>query len=109
KTNATEAETARIKTRLEKTENVKSIQYISKEEAYKQQSKLDPEAFKALGSNPLPSSFRVTPENPDRIPVILDALAPADASGARVPVDPKINKVKNARETPKLLSVMNAV
>lgn len=109
KTNATEAETARIKARIEKTENVKEIQYISKEEAYKQQSKIDPEAFKALGSNPLPSSFRVTPEDPDKIPVIMDALAPADASGTRVAVDPKINKVKNARETPKLLSVMNAV
>ena len=109
---ATKADIARIKTRLEKTENVKSLQFITKEEARKQQVKGDPEkaeAYKVLGSNPLPDAFRVTPENPDAIPALMTALAPVNAAGDAAPVDPKIDKVVNAEETPKLLSVMNAV
>ncbi len=100
KNDATAKDTARIRERLEATTNVKSVQFISKAAALKEQRKLDPEAFKVLGdTNPLPDTFRVTPKDPDKIPEIMAALAPTNATGAQAPVDPKIDEVKNARET----------
>ena len=110
KNDATGKDAARIRARLEGTTNVKSVKFIPKADALKEQRKLDPDAFKVLGdSNPLPDAFRVTPKDPDKIPAILAALAPTNASGVQAPVDPKIDEVKNARETPKLLGVMNAI
>lgn len=107
---ATSKDAARIRARLEGTTNVKKVEFIAKATALKEQRKLDPEAFKVLGdSNPLPDAFRVTPQDPDKIPAILAALAPTNAAGEAAPVDPKIDEVKNARETPKLLGVMNAI
>lgn len=110
KNDATKADAERIRERLEGTTNVKSVQFISKTQALKEQRKIDPEAFKVLGdSNPLPDAFRITPKDPDKIPAILAALAPTNAAGEAAVVDPKIDEVKNARETPKLLGVMNAI
>lgn len=110
KNDATNKDVTRIRALLEGTPNVKSVEFISKETALKEQRKLDPEAFKVLGdSNPLPDAFRITPKDPDKIPEILDALAPTNAAGVAAPTDPKIDEVKNARETPKLLGVMNAI
>ena len=71
KNDATSKDAARIRERLESTTNVKTVQYIPKAEALKEQKKLDPEAFKVLGSsNPLPDAFRVTPKDPDKIPQV---------------------------------------
>jgi cell division transport system permease protein len=110
KNDATTKDAARVRARLESTDNVKGVAFISKSEALKEQKKLDPEAFKVLGkSNPLPDAFRITPKDPDKIPAILAALAPTNSAGVQAPVDPKIDEVKNARETPKLLGVMNAI
>jgi len=110
KNDATAKDAARVRARLESTTNVKSVKFIPKADALKEQRKLDPEAFKVLGtSNPLPDAFRITPNDPDKIPEIMAALAPTNSSGTQAPVDPKIDEVKNARETPKLLGVMNAI
>ncbi len=110
KNDATNKDVQRIRELLERTPNVEKVQFISKEAALKEQRKLDPEAFKVLGdSNPLPDAFRITPKDPDKIPEILAALAPTNAAGVAAPTDPKIDEVKNARETPKLLGVMNAI
>jgi cell division transport system permease protein len=110
KNDATNKDVDRIAAFLKGTDNVKSVEFVSKERALKEQRKIDPEAFKVLGdSNPLPDAFRITPQDPDKIPEILAALAPTNGAGLAVPVDPKIDEVKNARETPKLLGVMNAI
>ncbi|MBO9531555.1 MAG: permease-like cell division protein FtsX [Solirubrobacteraceae bacterium] len=110
KNDATKTDVARVGKTLEGAPNVKSVQFISKGQALKEQKKVDPEAFKVLGdSNPLPDAFRITPKDPDEIPAIMAALAPTNSAGAQAPIDPKIDEVKNARETPKLLGVMNAI
>lgn len=106
---ATSKDAERINALLEKTGNVKSIEYVSKEAAIKEQRKLNPDAYALLGSNPLPDTFRITPNDPDEIPALIEALAPVNAAGVAAPVDPKIDEVKNAKETPKLLGVMNAI
>jgi cell division transport system permease protein len=109
KTTATAADLARVRAAIEKTPNVKSVDLVTKAQALKQQKKIDPEAFEILGSNPLPDTFRVYPKDADGIPAIIAALAPTNAAGVAAPVDPKIDEVKNAKETPKVLGVMNAI
>ena len=39
-------------------------QFVSKQQAYAQQSKADPQAYALLSSNPLPDTFHVIPDNP---------------------------------------------
>ena len=47
---------------------MKSVEFISKAEALERAQEKNPEAFEEgaelLGANPLPASFRVTPEDP---------------------------------------------
>jgi cell division transport system permease protein len=49
------------------TPGVGRVQFISKEQAYAEEKKRNPEAYALLGSNPLPDTFRVTPAKPDDI------------------------------------------
>src|SRR4029079_11008708 len=71
KDSATTTEQADLRRAIEDTANVKSVEYISKQEALRTAKEKNPEAFKAgaelLGSNPLPASFRVKPEDPDKL------------------------------------------
>jgi len=90
--------------------DVESVQYVSKEEAYKRESKRNPEAYELLGSNPLPDSFRITPKNPDDIDAIRNALAPTTPAGGRTVIDPAIDEVKNRKEeTDKILTATSVV
>jgi cell division transport system permease protein len=105
------ADVARVKTLLEGTEHVKSVEYVSKEQAYAEQKKRNPEAYKLLGSNPLPDTFRITPDDPDNIASVRDALAPlAPSGGDRAPVDKSIDEVRNREDdTNKILTATRVV
>jgi cell division transport system permease protein len=61
--NADETTIANIKTSIEKTPNVKSVQFISKDDALKtlESSTHQPEVLSALENNPLPDAFIVEP------------------------------------------------
>jgi cell division transport system permease protein len=111
KTSATQADIDRVRGLLTgKTDHVKSVEFVSKEKAYSQERKRNPEAYSLLGSNPLPDTFRVTPDDPDNVNKVLDALAPLNASGTRVPVDPAIDVVKNRKdETKKILTATRVI
>jgi cell division transport system permease protein len=86
----------------EDTPYVGRVQYVSKEEAYAAEKRRNPEAYQLLGSNPLPDTFRVTPDEPDNVGALRDALAGAG--------DPAIAEVKNRREdTDKILSATRVV
>ncbi len=78
KDSSTQVEQAELKQELLATENVKSVEFISKGEALAQAQEKNPQAFRAgaelLGSNPLPASFRVTPDDPDRLDEIVSRL-----------------------------------
>ncbi len=78
KDSATQVEQAELKQALETTSNVKSVEFISKGEALARAQEKNPRAFREgaelLGSNPLPASFRVTPEDPDRLDDIVSRL-----------------------------------
>jgi cell division transport system permease protein len=109
KTNATQADDARVRQELLNVPHVKSVQFVSKATAYAQQSKIDPAAYKLLGSNPLPDTFHVVPDNPANVLAVHNSLAPTAGSGTGT-LDQSIQSVSNKRnDTKKILEVTNLV
>jgi cell division transport system permease protein len=106
KTDATPADVARVQSRLAReTPHVKKVEYVSKTQAYARERKRNPEAYQLLGSNPLPDTFRITPDQASNIGALKSALE----SGGK-PIDPAIDTVRNRRdETNKILSATRVV
>jgi cell division transport system permease protein len=110
KTDATKADIARVQHVLQGTPHVKRVQFVSKQQAYQEQKKRNPEAYQLLGSNPLPDTFRITPDRPDNITAVRNALAPLAPSGGRAPIDKSIDEVRNREEdTQKILTATRVV
>ena len=111
KTGADDQDVARVRNLLEtQVPYVGRVQYLSKEQVYRDERKRNPEAYDLLGANPLPDTFRVTPDRPDNIGKLRNALAPVSVSGGRTPVDAAIDDVRNREEdTNKILSVTRVV
>jgi cell division transport system permease protein len=103
---ATQREISELKSAITATTNVKAVDFISKGEALQKAKEKNPRAFREgaelLGSNPLPASFRVTPEDPDKLGVIVDRLEAADLAA--------IDEVRNREEdTKEILSATGLV
>jgi cell division transport system permease protein len=110
KNGAKQKDIDRVQRLIQQQPTVKSVQFVSKAQAYAEEKKRNPEAYQLLGSNPLPDTFRVTPTKPDDITKLRDALAPQSPSGGRTVVDPAIDEVRNREEdTNKILSVTRVV
>jgi cell division transport system permease protein len=93
-----------------KAPGVKSVQFVSKEQAYKEERARNKQAYDLLGANPLPDLFRITPVKPEDIGKIRNALAPPAPAGGRSTIDPAIDEVRNREDdTNKILSVTQAV
>ncbi len=106
KTNANAAAEARVRHELLALPHVKQVQFLSKQQAYAQQSQIDPQAYALLGSNPLPDTFHVIPDNPGNVLLIHSELTP---SGGQM-IDPAIQSVSNKKDdTRKILEVTNLV
>jgi cell division transport system permease protein len=108
KESATTAERTELRAALEHTSNVKEVEYISKAAALAHAKAETPRVFKGaelLGSNPLPASFRVTPDDPDKLQAIVDRLAPAGK-----PQLAAIDEVRDRKEdTDRILSATGLV
>ncbi len=109
KDSATQLEQAELRKAIEDTANVESVEFISKGEALARAQEKNPKAFEAgaelLGSNPLPASFRVHPEDPDRLDEIVTRL---NAGGE--PQLAAIDEVRDREEdTDKILSATGLV
>jgi cell division transport system permease protein len=105
KTSATAAEETRVKKEILRLPHVKNVQFESKQQAYAQQQQLDPAAYQLLGSNPLPDTFHVYPDNPSNVLAIHSELTP----GGGV-LDPAIQTVSNKKGyTKKALELTSAV
>ncbi|MEA2333226.1 MAG: cell division transport system permease protein [Thermoleophilaceae bacterium] len=79
KESATNADRTEVQRSLEGTPGVKSVEFVSKDQALRELGrKVDDtsEKIELLGSNPLPSLFRVTPEDPDELKAIVAQVAP---------------------------------
>jgi cell division transport system permease protein len=111
KTDAKPEDIQRVRALLaDKTPHVKRVEFISKAQAYREARRTNPEAYALLGSNPLPDTFRVTPDDPDNINLIRNSLAPETPTGGRTVIDPAIDEVKNKKdETTKILSATRVV
>jgi len=110
KTDARPADDERVRALLGRTDHVRKVEFVSKQQAYEHERKRNPEAYALLGSNPLPDTFRVTPDRPENIGRIRNALSPDTPSGGRTVVDPAIDEVKNRKdETDKILSATRVV
>jgi cell division transport system permease protein len=109
KDSATQLEQAELRNAIENTSNVKSVEFISKGEALERAQEKNPKAFEEgaelLGSNPLPASFRVHPEDPDRLDEIVTRLT---AGG-----EPQLSAIDEVRDreedTDKILSATGLV
>jgi cell division transport system permease protein len=108
KTNATAADSTRVRQELLNVPHVKSVQFVSKATAYAQQSKIDPAAYKLLGTNPLPDTFHVIPDNPGNVLAVRNSLS--GGGGGTGTIDQAIQSVSNKRnDTKKILEVTNLV
>jgi cell division transport system permease protein len=112
KTNATAKDNERVRKIIEtQVPHVGKVQFVSKKQALASEREAGRgDYYDLLGSNPLPDTFRITPDNPDNIGALRDALAPASPSGGRSVVDASIDEVRNREEdTAKILSVTRVV
>jgi len=106
KTDAKPADVARVRRLLQTTPHVGHVTYVSKAQAYAQQRREHPALYQLLGSNPLPDTFRVSPDRPDDALALKQAIQPDGAP----PRDPAIDVVKNRRDdTRKILTVTRVV
>jgi cell division transport system permease protein len=109
KDSATQLQQAELRKAIEDTPNVKSVEFISKGEALARAQEKNPKAFEAgaelLGSNPLPASFRVHPEDPDKLNEIVTGLNAAGDTRLAA-----IDEVRDREEdTNKILSATGLV
>jgi cell division transport system permease protein len=110
KADATAADVARVKAAVLATAHVKRVRYISRAQALAEEQRQNPEAYALLGSNPLPDTIRVTPDDPDNVGRISSALAPATPGGGSTTTDPAIDKVKSSKDdTQKILVATRVV
>ena len=108
KDSATPADRTEVQRTLEGTSGVKSVDYISKDQALRELgTKVDDAKGKIelLGSNPLPSLFRVTPDDPDKLKAIIAQIAPGGH-----PTLAAVDEVRNREsDTDKILSATGLV
>src|ERR1700730_14857449 len=69
------------------TAHVKPVQFVSKQQAYLEQRKNNPEAYALLGSNPLPDTFRITPDRADNVAALKNELAASNGSFVDAGID----------------------
>ena len=109
KTNATKADETRVHKEILAVSGVRAARFESKQTAYAQARKSDPEAYQLLGSDPLPDTFHVIATDPSDVLAIHKALN-TTPSGATGVFDPSVASVSNKRtDTKKILQVTKLV
>jgi cell division transport system permease protein len=110
KTSATSSDLERVKKELLAVPHVKSVEFVSKDQAYAQQSKQNPQGYALLSSNPLPDTYHVVPDNPGNVLAIHSSLTPAAVGGGSGVIDQAVQSVSNKKDdTRKILEVTNLV
>ena len=106
KTTATTADESRVRKEILTVPHVRSVQFESKAQAYRQQASQNQAAYQLLGgANPLPDTFHVIPDNAANVLAIHTALTPGGKT-----IDPTIQTVSNKKNyTKKALELTSAV
>ncbi|MGO9497535.1 MAG: permease-like cell division protein FtsX [Solirubrobacteraceae bacterium] len=108
-TTATAADDQRVQRELLGLPHVKSVQFVSKQQAYQQQSAQNEQAYQLLGSNPLPDTFHVIPDNPSNVLAVHSEITGSGSGGGGL-IDSSIATVSNKQsDTQKILEVTNLV
>lgn len=92
KGDATPAQIDAVRQQLLAMDEVKSIRFISKEDALKIMQKRSPELTRDLPGNPLPASYEVTPEKGEYVETIAKRLEPSPAGVHKVDYGKKTAK-----------------
>ena len=113
-TTATAADDQRVQHELLGLAHVKSVQFVSKQQAYQQQAAQNQQAYQLLGSNPLPDTFHVIPDNPSNVLAVHSEITGSGSSGSgsggQGLIDSSIATVSNKQsDTRKILEVTNLV
>jgi cell division transport system permease protein len=112
--NITQPQLTGLRNRLVTTPNVKTVDYISKQQALAElqsQRKGTSEAIQLLGSNPLPATYRVVPKDPGQVQSIVNSLVKVDpTTGKKTFAMAGIGDVRNREsDTNKILSATSLV
>ena len=84
--------------------------FVSKDQAFAEQRKINPQAYQVVGYNPLPDTLRVTPDSPDHANALRAELDQSSPLGTRTVTDATIDTVKNRKDqTDRILSATRAV
>jgi cell division transport system permease protein len=97
---ATKAETAAAKTKLEGISHVAEVTYVSKAQALKtlRGELKDKSIVEQLNSNPLPASFEVKADDAANLTGIREAIMPTGANGKPQPISPIISNIFDRQE-----------
>jgi len=110
KSNATQADIVRVGGVIRQNDQVDKVQFVSKAKALSEEKAKNPEAYQLLGSNPLPDTFRVTPDSPDNALQLVSAIQPQTPGGGTTVADPAIDSVKSSKDdTQKILTATKVV
>jgi cell division transport system permease protein len=110
KSGASAADAARVHKEISALPHVKSVRFESKAQALAQQSKQNPAAYALLGTNPLPDTFHVAPDNPGNVLIVRGEITPKGSSGQTKSIDPAIQNVSNhTTDTQKILTITSDV
>ncbi|MFY9488666.1 MAG: permease-like cell division protein FtsX [Solirubrobacterales bacterium] len=105
----TQAEVSSLRTKLESNPDVKTVKFVSKDDAKDSLKGALADATETLGKNPLPASYQVIPRDPDQVSAIVDSVQ--TTSGEKTTyVSSAVNDVQNREdETDKILSITGGV
>jgi cell division transport system permease protein len=94
-----------LQTKLTAIPHVKSVQFVSKDQAIailsdrlKQQNRSDITAQLPGSHNPLPASFNVTPDDLSNLSSVRAAITPPGPTGAPAPISPLISDIGDSRD-----------
>lgn len=92
---ATRAEIAALRQKLEGMPHVASVSFISKAEALRtlRGELKDKTILEQLNSNPLPASFEIKADDPANLPAIREAVIPTGANGKPQPIAPIVSNI----------------
>ncbi|HKN93596.1 MAG TPA: permease-like cell division protein FtsX, partial [Thermoleophilaceae bacterium] len=112
--NITQPQLTALRQRLSTTPNVKTVDYVSKQQALSDLQSQRPDtkgAIQLLGRNPLPATYRVVPKDPGQVQGIVNSLVHIDpANGKRTFAMAGIADVRNREsDTKKILSATSLV
>jgi cell division transport system permease protein len=110
KDDTTDEQISVLRRKITNDERVKTVTYVSKEEARESLNEDLKKAAALLDENPLPASLRVVPRDPDDVEAITASLKVKNDEGKTVYVNAQIDEVRDGEDdTEKILSVTGGI